>query len=327
MERPRGLRLGGPAPPARRAHPAARPDGRGTGRHGGARNGGGDRPATGSRAGRGGRRRGGTGEAAGAEPRPAAAEPSTGTPTGTPAGTSAETAGGTAAGGSAAGRTRTTGTTGEAVAVRPETPGPGSRPLRPLRWPPAARWRTAVVAAVGATVAVAGALALGGVLPDGSGGRAAAGPGGSASASPSLPPPGCRGAACDGKDPESMGCGIAVRTLGGHRTAGGAGMEIRYSERCGAAWARIWQSGVGDRIRITAPGGRFQQATVADRYDAESYLYTPMIGAGERSALRACLLPATGGQRECFGTAEDGDATEDGDGDATGPAAAGADTT
>lgn len=122
-----------------------------------------------------------------------------------------------------------------------------------------------------------------------------------------------------------MGCGIAVRTLGGHRTAGGAGMEIRYSERCGAAWARIWQSGIGDRVRITAPGGRFQQATVADRYDAESYLYTPMIGAGERSALRACLLPATGGQRECFGTTEDGDAA--GDGDATGAAAAGADTT
>ncbi|KNE79668.1 hypothetical protein ADZ36_26265 [Streptomyces fradiae] len=268
------------------------------------------------------------GEPAGAEPRRAPAEPSTGTPTGAPAGTSAETAGGTAAGGTAAGTTRTTGTTGttaEAVAGRPEAPGPGGHPLRPLRWPPAARWRTVVVAAVGVAAAVAGALALGGVLPDGSGGKAAAGPGSSASASPSPPPPGCRGAACDGKDPESMGCGIAVRTLGGHRTAGGAGMEIRYSERCGAAWARIWQSGIGDRVRITAPGGRFQQATVADRYDAESYLYTPMIGAGERSALRACLLPATGGQRECFGTTEDGDAA--GDGDATGAAAAGADTT
>ncbi|MCC3652148.1 XRE family transcriptional regulator [Streptomyces sp. S07_1.15] len=247
------------------------------------------------------------------------------------AGTSAETAGGAVAGSSAAGTTRTAGTAGEAVAARPEAPGPGSRPPRPFRWPTAARWRAAVVAAAGATVAVVGALALGGVLPDGSGRQAAAGPGSSASASPSLPPPGCRGAACDGKDPESMGCGIAVRTLGGHRTAGGAGMEIRYSERCGAAWARIWQSGIGDRIRITASGGRFQQATVADRYDAESYLYTPMVGAGERSALRACLLPATGGQRECFGTTEDGDTTEDGNptrnGDTTGAAAAGADTT
>ncbi|WP_051722449.1 XRE family transcriptional regulator [Streptomyces albus] len=217
-------------------------------------------------------------------------------------GTGAE---GTAAGEIAAGETGNR-DAGGAVAGRPAAPEAAGGLFR---WPYPTRRRTAVLAALCVTAAVAGALALGGIRPGGTEREAAAGS--STSATPSPPPPGCRGAACDGKDPESMGCGITVRTLGGHRTARGAGMEIRYSERCGAAWARIWQSRVGDRVRITAPGGRFQQAAVADRYDAEGYVYTPMIGAGVRSALRACHLPAPGGERECFDTTADGEETGD----------------
>ncbi|KAB1140668.1 XRE family transcriptional regulator [Streptomyces luteolifulvus] len=115
----------------------------------------------------------------------------------------------------------------------------------------------------------------------------------------SLPPPGCRGRACAGGDPQSMACGLDARTLSGRRTPAGAGLEIRFSARCGAAWARIWQTRVGDRVEITPSGGRSQRASVADRFDAEGYLFTRMVPAPNPSALRACLVPASGRARVC----------------------------
>ncbi|MGW9596744.1 DUF2690 domain-containing protein [Streptomyces chartreusis] len=36
--------------------------------------------------------------------------------------------------------------------------------------------------------------------------------------------------------------------------AAGAGLEIWFGARCDAAWTRIWQTRVGDRVEITAPG-------------------------------------------------------------------------
>lgn len=100
-----------------------------------------------------------------------------------------------------------------------------------------------------------------------------------------------------------MGCGRDARTLAGRRAGAGAGIEIRFSARCEAAWARIWQSRIGDRVEITGPGGRIQRAIVADRFDAEGYLYTPMVPARGPSPLRACLVPASGAARKCVGRA------------------------
>ncbi|MGK5631475.1 DUF2690 domain-containing protein [Streptomyces sp. URMC 123] len=119
---------------------------------------------------------------------------------------------------------------------------------------------------------------------------------------PSAPPsPGCRGAACAGKDPQSMACGRVVSTLASHVAAGGAHVEIRYSADCAAAWGRIWRSRVGDRIEITAPGGAPQIGTVADEFDAAGYLYTRMVAAeGGGAAVRACVREAARAEPECF---------------------------
>ncbi|WP_432193559.1 DUF2690 domain-containing protein [Streptomyces sp. bgisy027] len=53
-----------------------------------------------------------------------------------------------------------------------------------------------------------------------------------------------------------MACGRDARTLADWRTRAGAGLEIRFGARCDAAWTRIWQTRVGYRVEITAPGSR-----------------------------------------------------------------------
>jgi hypothetical protein len=77
-------------------------------------------------------------------------------------------------------------------------------------------------------------------------------------------------------------------------------MEIRYSVECGAAWARIWHSRIGDRIEVSAPGGPARTAKVADTYDAQEYLFTPMVAVNTGDRVRGCLEPTGGHARECF---------------------------
>jgi hypothetical protein len=97
-----------------------------------------------------------------------------------------------------------------------------------------------------------------------------------------------------------MMCGAAPRSLASHRAAGGAQVEIRYSVECGAAWIRIWRSRIGDRIEVSAPSGPARTVQVADRYEAESYLFTTMVTVRIGDRVRGCLEPAGGGARECF---------------------------
>ncbi|MEU9361706.1 DUF2690 domain-containing protein [Streptomyces sp. NPDC048301] len=49
-------------------------------------------------------------------------------------------------------------------------------------------------------------------------------------------------------------CGIGPDTLASDRTATGAHVELRHSEKCGASWARIWgpRSATGWTLRQTA---------------------------------------------------------------------------
>ncbi|MEU1785368.1 DUF2690 domain-containing protein [Streptomyces sparsogenes] len=123
-------------------------------------------------------------------------------------------------------------------------------------------------------------------------------------ASPALDPaPGCQGKACDGKDPDAMLCGLPGRvdSLGPqHRTRTGAGVEIRYSKVCAAAWGRIWHAKIGDTIEISAPGTRPRGIVVRDTADTGVYRFTPMVGAPDRTGLRLCFIPASGTGRECF---------------------------
>ncbi|MFB7368876.1 DUF2690 domain-containing protein [Streptomyces sp. NPDC056222] len=120
----------------------------------------------------------------------------------------------------------------------------------------------------------------------------------SASAPYSLAPQ-CRGADCEGRDPMRMVCGIGPDTLTTYRTATGAHVELRYSEKCGASWARVWGARIGDRVEVTA-GGPSRDIRIESSTDAESYVYTEMTEAHNGSTVRACFRPASAdGEREC----------------------------
>ncbi|RFU83767.1 DUF2690 domain-containing protein [Streptomyces triticagri] len=107
-------------------------------------------------------------------------------------------------------------------------------------------------------------------------------------------PPGCRGAHCTGKDPESQGCTHAEHgpvTVVEHSPAGKVRMDIRYSRGCDASWARVWLADVGTRIELRSPQGDFQEATIDDRHDAQGYVYTPMLGGHPNRRTEACFHP------------------------------------
>jgi hypothetical protein len=119
--------------------------------------------------------------------------------------------------------------------------------------------------------------------------------------SPSVPAPRCRGSACEGGSPMLMKCGTDPLTLASHRTSTGAHLELRYSARCGAGWARMWSTRIGDRLELEAAGGgRPHTAGITDGLAAQSYVYTPMTAARSGTVLRACFRPVTGAGGECF---------------------------
>ncbi|MEZ0089789.1 DUF2690 domain-containing protein [Streptacidiphilus sp. EB129] len=113
---------------------------------------------------------------------------------------------------------------------------------------------------------------------------------------------GCTGAACGGLDPQAALCGVQPQTLADFRTTTGAVLEIRYNPLCRAAWARTWNTGIGDRIAISAPGESTRSVDVRDLAASERFLYTPMIPvAGTGTVLTACLTPH-GSRPQCFTT-------------------------
>ncbi|MFD3306915.1 DUF2690 domain-containing protein [Streptomyces sp. NPDC058694] len=123
----------------------------------------------------------------------------------------------------------------------------------------------------------------------------------SASSSPSATGPRCRGAACEGRSPMDMKCGVGPQTLASYRTASGAMLELRHSETCGASWARMWGTRIGDRLEVTADGRpRSAKVEVKDEADAAAYVYTPMTTTRTGTLVRACFRPAADGEEECF---------------------------
>ncbi|WP_328742640.1 XRE family transcriptional regulator [Streptomyces caniferus] len=113
---------------------------------------------------------------------------------------------------------------------------------------------------------------------------------------------GCRAKGCDGKDPESMYCELPdlVETPVERTAARGQHVQIRYGKACGAAWGRLRNGRVGDRLEVSVPGARPRSVRVVDRFDAEGYLVTPMAAARGTEGIRLCLYPAGGGAGECF---------------------------
>ncbi|MGW1704467.1 XRE family transcriptional regulator [Streptomyces sp. NPDC002206] len=120
-----------------------------------------------------------------------------------------------------------------------------------------------------------------------------------ASPSPSAPelPDGvkCSGADCTGKDPEDMGCGGRFARTAATVTVGGSLVEVRYSETCAAAWARITRATPGDTVRITAGAAPGQRGAVDAGTDTDAY--TPMVAVKKAADARACATLASGTKR------------------------------
>lgn len=111
--------------------------------------------------------------------------------------------------------------------------------------------------------------------------------------------PQCHGAACEGRDPMRLICGIGPDTLASHRTATGAHIELRHSKKCGASWARAWGTEIGDRVDVTA-GGPTHSVLIRTKDDAADFVYTEMTEVRAGSTVRVCFRPAPAdGEREC----------------------------
>lgn len=115
---------------------------------------------------------------------------------------------------------------------------------------------------------------------------------GSASGSPSETgelPEGveCQGADCNGKDPDEMGCGGDFARTTTETTIGDMVLEIRYSEPCKAAWARITAAEPGSTVTALAePPG--EDPVREDSSAGTSEGFTAMVVAEDLDAVRAC---------------------------------------
>ncbi|MFF9499491.1 DUF2690 domain-containing protein [Streptomyces sp. NPDC014656] len=113
---------------------------------------------------------------------------------------------------------------------------------------------------------------------------------------PSLPEDvRCTGADCGGMDPEDMGCGGPLATTVARARIGAALVEVRHSEVCAAAWARISGGTPGDEVSVQA-GTAIQVANV--REGGDSGAYTSMIPVASPDAVRACAA-LSGGEDGC----------------------------
>ncbi|MBT3149782.1 DUF2690 domain-containing protein [Streptomyces sp. CHD11] len=188
-----------------------------------------------------------------------------------------------------------------APASVPVSPGPVPAPAEPRQSPAVGRSRRRrarlLVALVSVYTVIAGGVALVTLLLS----QRDSGPDEPlSSSSPYVLTPRCHEAACEGRDPMRMVCGVAPDTLATYRTATGAHVELRHSRECGASWARMWGTRIGDRVDVEA-GGPVREVRAVDRIDTETYVYTEMTAARPGSVVRSCFLPASAaGERECF---------------------------
>ncbi|MBT2424585.1 DUF2690 domain-containing protein [Streptomyces sp. ISL-112] len=110
------------------------------------------------------------------------------------------------------------------------------------------------------------------------------------------PPAGveCQGADCAGRNPDEMGCGGDHARTVSTAQVGAARVEVRYSEVCSAAWARLTEAGTGDTVTIT--GGAAAAAQNGEVTVAEAY--TPMVAVKKAADAKACAT-LTAGTKGC----------------------------
>ncbi|MFF4582136.1 DUF2690 domain-containing protein [Streptomyces sp. NPDC001373] len=106
----------------------------------------------------------------------------------------------------------------------------------------------------------------------------------SAAASPS-PAVSCHGSACAWLEPaQSICAGDAVTAYSGNQY--GAVIELRYSARCSAAWAKMSKTSPGDRVVITPAQGPAEEYRQQYGRDA----HTRMVAADKPEDARACAI-------------------------------------
>ncbi|MEK8144587.1 DUF2690 domain-containing protein [Streptomyces sp. M10(2022)] len=86
-----------------------------------------------------------------------------------------------------------------------------------------------------------------------------------------------------------MGCGGQYAGTVSRATVGDALIEVRYSETCAAAWARITKAAPGDTVRIGAGAG-LQDGKV----NADTDAYTPMVAVKKATDAKACATLVSG---------------------------------
>lgn len=109
----------------------------------------------------------------------------------------------------------------------------------------------------------------------------------------------CGGDDCTGEDPEAMGCGGEFAETTAGATVGTAFVEVRYSKTCGAAWARITQGAVGDKVQIVSgaaagAGAAEQRAARNGLVDTDGDAYTPMVAVPGAADAKACATLVSG---------------------------------
>ncbi|MEU9855950.1 DUF2690 domain-containing protein [Streptomyces sp. NPDC047974] len=212
----------------------------------------------------------------------------------------------------ATGAAEATGATGALDGAGP--PGPADRTLRIRAVPPAPEpgrppARTPrrgspllyVAGIVGAALVVTAAVLL--VDLGGTGKPPAAAPPPPVTTTAPTPGPSlpegvrCTGADCGGLDPEDMGCGGPLAVTVARTRVGAALVEVRHSEVCAAAWARISGGAVGDEVSVQS-GTAVRLAAVAA--DGGGGAYTAMIPVASGGVARACAT-LSGGEDGCTG--------------------------
>ncbi|MEU7413437.1 DUF2690 domain-containing protein [Streptomyces sp. NPDC042638] len=114
----------------------------------------------------------------------------------------------------------------------------------------------------------------------------------------------CFADSCAGKDPKEAGCGGDAWTAALTKVQQ-VYVELRYSDACRAAWARISWGRPGDIARIVGRHDSARQNKV--HYDTDTY--SPMLAAPTPSAVRACAV-LTSGRHGCTGPGGDQRLTE-----------------
>ncbi|ORT53973.1 DUF2690 domain-containing protein [Streptomyces sp. CB03238] len=102
------------------------------------------------------------------------------------------------------------------------------------------------------------------------------------------PPPSCPGAACDGKNPQKPGCSADALTWMPTKD-NPVSLQVRYSMRCKALWARVLEGEGGDQLTIQVEGGSSQAAVIQFGTDQ----FTPMAAVVDRFRAKACAVPTT----------------------------------